>query len=81
MMVLGTGLFGLGPTELIIILAIVLLLFGPKKLPEIGKAIGSGVRELKKGVEGKEEESAKAKEDPKEKEKTKEEVKETDKEA
>ncbi|WP_320415577.1 twin-arginine translocase TatA/TatE family subunit [Candidatus Oleimmundimicrobium sp.] len=70
-MVLGTGLFGLGPTELIIILAIVLLLFGPKKLPEIGKAIGSGIRELKKGAEGKDEEPAKTNE------KSKEEAKET----
>lgn len=49
--------FGLGPTELIIILAIVLIIFGPRKLPEIGKAIGSGIRELKKGVEGKGEEA------------------------
>ncbi|HDP70661.1 MAG TPA: twin-arginine translocase TatA/TatE family subunit [Actinobacteria bacterium] len=65
MTVLGVGLFGLGPTELIIILAIALLLFGPKKLPEIGKAIGSGIRELKKGVESKDDESAKAEEETK----------------
>lgn len=36
-----------GP-ELIVILAIALIFFGPKKLPEIGKSIGQGLRELKK---------------------------------
>ncbi len=37
-----------GTPELIIILAIALIVFGPKKLPEIGKSIGQGLRELKK---------------------------------
>lgn len=36
----------LGPTELIIILAIVLLLFGAKKLPELARGLGRGVREF-----------------------------------
>ncbi len=82
MTVLGAFLPGLGVPELLIILVIVLLLFGPKKLPEIGKALGSGIRELKKGAEGKDEESAKAKEKSKEetKEETKKEVKEAKKE-
>lgn len=44
-----------GPTELIIILAIVLVIFGPKKLPGMGKAIGQSIRELKKATEGKDE--------------------------
>lgn len=44
-----------GPTELIIILAIVLVIFGPRKLPEIGKAIGQGIRELRRSSESKEE--------------------------
>lgn len=34
------GFFNLGPTELIIILVIVLIIFGPKKLPDIGRSIG-----------------------------------------
>jgi len=42
------AIIGLGPTELIIILVIVLIIFGPKKLPEMGKAIGEGIRELRK---------------------------------
>jgi TatA/E family protein of Tat protein translocase len=38
----------LGPAELIIILAIALIIFGPKKLPEIGKGIGNALREFNK---------------------------------
>jgi sec-independent protein translocase protein TatA len=45
-----------GPTEIILILAIVLLLFGGKKLPELMKGIGQGAREFKKGLSGEEEE-------------------------
>lgn len=40
----------LGATELVIILVIVLLLFGSKKLPELAKSVGSSMRELRKGV-------------------------------
>ena len=41
-----------GPTELIIILTIVLLLFGAKKIPELAKGLGTGIREFKKGTSG-----------------------------
>jgi sec-independent protein translocase protein TatA len=41
-------MFGLGPTELIIIAVIVLLIFGAKRLPEIGKGMGGAIREFKK---------------------------------
>ena len=40
--------FGLGPTELIIILGIALLLFGAKRLPEIGSSLGNAFKEFRK---------------------------------
>jgi len=40
--------FGLGPTELIIILGIALLLFGAKRLPEIGSSLGNAIKEFRK---------------------------------
>lgn len=39
-----------GPWEIIIILLVVLLLFGAKRLPEIGRALGEGIREFKKSI-------------------------------
>jgi len=41
-----------GPTELILIIAIVLLLFGGKKIPELMKGLGNGMREFKKASQG-----------------------------
>ena len=38
----------LGPMEILVILVVALIVFGPKKLPEIGKSIGRGLREFKK---------------------------------
>lgn len=38
------------PTHLLIILAVALLVFGPKKLPELGKGLGEGIRSFKKGI-------------------------------
>lgn len=43
-------MFGLGPQELIFILFIALLIFGPKKLPELGKSLGKAIREFKKAT-------------------------------
>ena len=43
----------IGMTEILIILVIVLILFGPKKLPELARAVGNAVNEYKKGVTGK----------------------------
>jgi len=44
------ALFDLGTPELLLILAIVLLLFGGKKLPELSRSLGDSVRELRKGM-------------------------------
>ena len=41
-------MFGVGMQELVIILVLVLILFGPRRLPEIGRAIGKAVRQLRR---------------------------------
>ena len=43
-------MFNFGAPELLIILAILLLLFGAKKLPDLAKSLGSSARELRKGL-------------------------------
>ena len=45
-------MFGMGFYEWLVILAIVLLLFGGKKLPQLGSALGNAGRGLKKGLKG-----------------------------
>lgn len=53
-------MFGLGTSELIIILVLVLIIFGAGKLPQVGGALGKGLRNFKDGVkEGNEEKSEK----------------------
>ena len=42
-----------GPLEILIIFLVVLLLFGGKKLPEVGRALGEGIKEFKKAIQGK----------------------------
>ncbi len=44
--------FNVGPMELIIVLAIALIVLGPKKLPEVGKSLGNGMREFKDSISG-----------------------------
>jgi sec-independent protein translocase protein TatA len=43
---------GIGPMELIVVLVIALIVFGPKKLPDLGRSLGSGMREFKHSVTG-----------------------------
>jgi sec-independent protein translocase protein TatA len=45
--------FGIGPLELVIFLVILLVIFGPKRLPAAGRALGQGMREFKDSVTGK----------------------------
>lgn len=44
-------MFGLGIQELIIIFLIIMVLFGAKKLPEMGKGLGRGIREFKRATD------------------------------
>lgn len=43
-------MFGLGLSELLVVLVIALVIFGPAKLPKIGKALGKSIREFKKAT-------------------------------
>jgi sec-independent protein translocase protein TatA len=44
---------GIGPLEIVIVLVIVLIIFGPKRLPDLGRSLGRGMREFKDSVTGK----------------------------
>ncbi len=48
-------MFGIGPTELLIIFLIILILFGANRLPEIGKGLGKGIKNFKKAIKGEDE--------------------------
>lgn len=45
-------MFDLGIQELIVIFIVALIVFGPKRLPDLGRALGKGISELKKALEG-----------------------------
>jgi sec-independent protein translocase protein TatA len=44
--------FNIGPLELIVVLIIALVVFGPKRLPELGRSLGRGIREFRGSVSG-----------------------------
>lgn len=46
--------FGVGIWEILILLLVLLLVFGPKRLPEMGRSLGKGMREFKDSIAGKE---------------------------
>ena len=52
----------IGPLELAIVLVIALVIFGPKRLPDLGRSLGSGMREFKNSITGKDEEEEKLEE-------------------
>lgn len=56
-MITNFAFLDLSTPDLLIILAIVLLLFGAKKLPELSRSLGSSARELRKGLNGDDEKS------------------------
>jgi len=66
-------MFGLGTQELIIILVLVLMIFGAGKLPQVGTALGKGLRNLKDGIKDITEEGEEPESKPAKLEKTKEE--------
>ena len=45
--------FGIGIWEMLILLLVLLLVFGPKRLPEMGRSLGKGMREFKDSISGK----------------------------
>ena len=49
----------IGPLELAIVLVIALVIFGPKRLPDLGRSLGSGMREFKDSITGKSDEEQK----------------------
>lgn len=53
-------MFGLKTTELLILFAVVLILFGGSRVAGLGKALGSGIRNFKKGVSGEDEDETTA---------------------
>jgi sec-independent protein translocase protein TatA len=58
------GIFNLGGGEIVLILALVLILFGAKKLPELAKGLGTGIKEFKKATREVTEEVQSAMEEP-----------------
>lgn len=68
-------MFGLGTTELVVILIIVVVLFGASRLPQIGKGVGEAIRNFKKSVSGETEIDVTPKKDGEEKKEGKEEKK------
>jgi sec-independent protein translocase protein TatA len=53
--------FQVGPLELVVVLAVALIVLGPKKLPEVGRSLGRGMREFKSSLSGEHEEDEKEK--------------------
>jgi sec-independent protein translocase protein TatA len=53
-------MMGIGLPEIGIVLVVAVLIFGPKKLPSLGRGLGSGMREFKEGITGKDDDDAPA---------------------
>lgn len=57
-MLTGLPMIGIGPLEVVLIVVVIALIFGAKKLPELGKGMGKGIREFKKEIGDSKDESA-----------------------
>ncbi len=53
-------MFDISPIQIIIVLAVALLIFGPKRLPEMGRGLGRGIRDFRDGISGRDPEPAPA---------------------
>ncbi len=60
----GCKMFGLGPTELIVILIIALVIFGPSRLPKVGQSVGQALRAFRESTDKVQEEVTKSLEEP-----------------
>lgn len=49
---MGTMLGNIGPLEIVVVLIIALIVFGPKRLPELGRSLGKGIREFRGSIGG-----------------------------
>ena len=61
-------LLAIGPWQVVLVAVVILLLFGGKKIPELMKGLGSGIKEFKKGVKEEEEEEGEGSGDSSDKE-------------
>jgi sec-independent protein translocase protein TatA len=57
-------MLGLGPFEMILVFAVLLLLFGAKRLPELASGMGKGIRDFKRSLNGLDEQSIQASQQP-----------------
>jgi sec-independent protein translocase protein TatA len=48
----------IGPIEIVVVLIIALVVFGPKRIPELGSSLGRGIRDFGKGIKGEDDEAA-----------------------
>ncbi|MGH3374996.1 MAG: Sec-independent protein translocase subunit TatA/TatB [Actinoallomurus sp.] len=53
-----------GPLEVVVVLIIALVIFGPKRIPELGQSVGKAMRSFRAGLDGKEEEEAEQSAEP-----------------